>query len=197
MDVYTFVGLREDHPSYAELENTNLRRQLDFLGSMVNASIELNRAILTHHLIKGLNAYAIAGLHASAGEYRSMSIRVGTHVAPEHARVQRLMDDYLDVLTRMWEDSDAITLGAYALWFINYVHPFINGNGRTARAFCYYVICTKLGAWLPGTPIIPEMLREEERRAIYVECLAIADTGNLEPLTNLLSNLLTIQLYPA
>src|ERR1700691_2453032 len=48
-----------------------------------------------------------------------------------------------------WEESNAIHLAAYILWKLNWIHPFADGNGRTARAVSYAVLCIKLDGLLP------------------------------------------------
>ena len=45
----------------------------------------------------------------------------------------------------------------------NWIHPFVEGNGRTARAVCYYLICVRNGAFLKGRKIVPERIREDRR----------------------------------
>ena len=63
-----------------------------------------------------------------------------------------------------------MTLGAYALWRLNWIHPFINGNGRTARALCHYIICLKLEGFPPkGQKPGPILIREN--RAEYIAAL--------------------------
>jgi Fic family protein len=62
---------------------------------------------------------------------------------------------------------------AYALWRLNWIHPFVEGNGRTARAACYYLICMKHGGLLPGKKIVPERIRENRRP--YYDALQKAD----------------------
>jgi Fic family protein len=64
-------------------------------------------------------------------------------------------------------------LAAYALWRLNWIHPFVEGNGRTARAACYYLICLKHGMLLPGKKIVPERIREN--RDPYYAALEAAD----------------------
>src|ERR1700722_14212901 len=66
-----------------------------------------------------------------------------------------------------------MTLASYVLWRLNWIHPFIEGNGRTARAACYYIICTKYGGLPGGKIILPERIRME--RAPYYEGLSEAD----------------------
>ena len=56
---------------------------------------------------------------------------------------------------------------------LNWIHPFIEGNGRTARAACYYLICLKQGRLLPGKKIVPERIRED--RKPYYAALQAAD----------------------
>lgn len=104
------------------------------------------------------------------------------------------MEDFVNMVNRNWETSDPITLAAFVLWRLNWIHPFINGNGRTARAACYFVLYLKAGQWLRGTTILPELIRRE--RAQYIAALQQVDRagGDLTPLATLLSALLTEQL---
>lgn len=93
-----------------------------------------------------------------------------------------------------------VALSAYVLWKLNYIHPFINGNGRTARAACYFVLCVKAGGWLAGDTILPELLRQN--RDLYVQALQAADDSlkagalDLSQLHSLMSALLEQQLGP-
>jgi len=84
------------------------------------------------------------------------------------------MDQCLSLIHENWEIIDHPTyLPAYALWRMNWIHPFIEGNGRTARAACYYLICLRHGGLLPGNKIVPERIREN--RQPYYEALKAAD----------------------
>ena len=93
------------------------------------------------------------------------------------------MDDFVNTANREWEKADPLTLGAHVLWRLNHIHPFINGNERTARAASYFVICLKLSGWLPGTTILPELLRQN--RIEYLQHIAgigdIESAGTLAP----------------
>ena len=95
-----------------------------------------------------INYHAIACLHTNAGEYRPCSVKVGGYAPPEHYRVNTLMDDFVNVVNHRWDKADPIWLTAYVLWRLNNIHPFINGNGRTARAACYFVLCVKVEGWV-------------------------------------------------
>ena len=176
------------------MSSDNLQRHYDFLSSVVNAAIALQRPLLSESLIKALNFHAIVGLHHEAGQYRSHGVVVGSHEPPAYYRVEPLMDDMVNELSWKWESTDPFVLAAYALWRINYIHPFVNGNGRTARAVCYFILCVKSGGLLRGNNILPEMLRQEPMRTThYVPALKAADDGDAVPLTNLIRYLVSQQ----
>jgi len=201
MIISEIVGFDEKHPIYQDLEISNGTRQYDFLRSIVQASLAVQRPFLSSHILKALNFQAITCLHTSAGEYRPCNVTVGTHSPPEPYRVQGLMDDFVNTVNRNWEVSESVALAAFVLWRLNYIHPFINGNGRTARAAAYFVLCVKASTWLPGTVILPELLRSNRDR--YVVALQNADASfaagalNLTELHTLLEELLSAQLATA
>jgi Fic family protein len=135
----------EEHESYQELEIANGNRQYDFLRSMVAAAMTLQRPFLSQQLLKALNFHAIACLHTHAGEFRPCPVKVGDYEPPAHYRVQALMDDFTNTVNLSFMQADPVVVAAFVLWKLNNIHPFINGNGRTARAACYFVLCVKLG----------------------------------------------------
>lgn len=189
----------ENNPIYQEMTVSNGSRQYDFLRSVVGASLAINRPFLSASIIKSLNFLAITCLHAYAGQYRPCGVTVNNHNPPEHHQVDALMEDFVNYVNRNWNnDTDPVTLASYVLWRLNHIHPFINGNGRTARAACYFVLCVMAGQWLPGTTILPELIRRD--RDDYVKALeqidASSKAGKLDitPLHSLLSKLLEEQL---
>lgn len=197
MILFELVG-NEKHPVYQDMEISNGARQYDFLRSIVQAAIDVGRPFLSSQVVKSLNYHAIACLHTNAGEYRPCQVVVGDHTPPAHFRVDALMDDFINQVNRNWESTDPVVLSAYVLWRMNYIHPFINGNGRSARAACYFVLCVTNGGWLPGKTILPELIKRE--RAAYVNALTKVDesfhAGNfsLEPLHQLLVQLISEQI---
>lgn len=174
---------------------------------MVIASIAAGKPFLSQSIIKALNFQAISCLHTHAGEYRPCEVEVtdgefAIYKPPEPYRVQALMDDFVNNVNRMWDkDASPVVLASYVLWKINYIHPFINGNGRTARASAYFVLCVSAGGWLPGNPILPELLRQN--RDQYIRALVAADESllqeglDLSQLHNMLSGLVEQQLKSA
>jgi len=84
------------------------------------------------------------------------------------------MDQCLSFIHEDWGIHRQPTfLPAYVLWRMNWIHPFIEGNGRTARAACYYLMCLRYGGLLPGNKIVPERIREN--RQPYYDALKAAD----------------------
>lgn len=191
----------ENHPVYQKFAIENGSRQYDFLRSTVEAALGTGRHFLSQAIIKALNFHAIACLHTSAGEYRPCQVTVGDHHPPAEFQVPGLMDDFVNQVNRHWAETDPVALAAHVLWRLNYIHPFINGNGRTARAACLYVLCVKLGGWLPGDPILPELIRRN--RDEYVRIMKQVDASfkagqaDLTPLHLFLSRLLEEQLNSA
>jgi Fic family protein len=199
--IYELVNT-ENHPVYKALEVSNGNRQYDFLRSIVQASLDMGKPFLSQQIIKAFNYHAITCLHAYAGEYRPCPVSVGNHVPPAHYRVQALMDDFVNTVNRTWDTTrDPIAMATYVLWRINNIHPFINGNGRTARATCYFVLCIAAGGLLPGTKILPELIRQNRQQ--YCDALQLGHDSfsqgalDLSVLHALVSKLVNEQLQSA
>lgn len=204
MILHELVG-GEHHPTYQQLEIENGARQYDFLRSIVNTSLAVNRAFLSSAILKALNFHAIACLHTSAGEYRPGQViiqsgdpSIADYHPPQFYLVRDLVDDMINTVNRGWDAFDSVELAAFVLWRLNCIHPFINGNGRTARAACYFLLCVKAGGWLPGTNILPALLKRD--RVQYIDALRQVDESaakgalDLGPLHALLDKLLAEQL---
>lgn len=172
----------------------NLDRQYAFLHSIIAAAIEVDHLMISTAIVKALNHHAIACLHAGAGEYRPCEVMVGNYQPPSHYRVPALMDLFVNRTNRIWQETNPIGLGAFVLWRLNHVHPFINGNGRTARALCYFAICTRAGGLLPGTPALPELVRSHREVCIHLlkEADRLHDQGKEEYLDGLEQFLLVL-----
>lgn len=209
MILHDLVG-SESNPIYQKLEIENGARQYDFLRSIVEVSIQAGRPFLSQAIIRSLNFHAITCLHVNAGAYRPCEVTVGSYSPPAQFQVAGLMDDFVSQVNRHWTELDPVALAAFVLWKLNNIHPFINGNGRTARASCLYVLCVTTGGWLPGEPILPELikrdrddyirvLREVDLSAISgrVNLPAISGRVNLRPLHEFLQVLLDEQMKSA
>lgn len=177
----------EAHPAYQALAISNGDRQFSFLQSIVNAAIESGQPFISQTILQALNFHAIACLHTNAGEYRPCSVHVAypnpadNYEAPEHYRVVALMDNFINVVNTNLQATSPVDLAAFVLWRLCAIHPFINGNGRTARAAAYFIICLKAGGWLPGTENMITLLKQHPQyTAALKHADATAAAGNLD-----------------
>ncbi len=72
------------------------------------------------------------------------------YVPPSHELLDKLMDDFCAFVNKNHDKNEFIhpIVKAIILHFlIGYIHPFVDGNGRTARAIFYWYLVSK-GYWL-------------------------------------------------
>lgn len=126
-------------------------------------------------LILSLNRVAIEGLNEFAGLYRPSEMKIDNsrHNPPPPDQVPRMIEDMCDYVTENHAIATPIHLAAYLLWRINWIHPFDDGNGRTARAASYAVLSILLGYELPGSFTIPEYIARD--KTPYYKALEAAD----------------------
>lgn len=191
---------KADNPTlYAKIEEQNLLRQYDLLLNCIEIGLEKGIEAFDKYTLWALNAAAVANIAQFGGRYRESPIYVGNHRPPHFKNVPDEMDRFFSVIHENWDlAAHPTTLPAYALWRLNWIHPFVEGNGRTARAACYYLICLKQQRILGGKKIVPERIREN--RDPYYSALKAADLKwdegdfDVSQLTAYLSDLLKAQL---
>lgn len=66
---------------------------------------------------------------------------------PSWSLVPGLVAEMCDEINRRSE-AGPLNAAAYALWRLNWIHPFGDGNGKTARAVMYLVRCVGFGRML-------------------------------------------------
>ncbi len=142
---------------------------------MVRAETNQNAFRLRPSSILRLNRVAIEGLNEFAGLYRPSEMKIGNsrHRPPTPDLVPRMVEDMCDYVTDNRSSKSPIHLAAYLLWRINWIHPFDDGNGRTARAASYAVLSLLLGYELPGSFTIPEYIARDKEP--YYKALEAAD----------------------
>ena len=116
--------------------------------------------------------------------------------------VPALVEELCDYVNDQFKSTAALHLASYVMWRINWVHPFDDGNGRTARAASYLVLCVKLDSRLPGKPTIPNLIVDQKKP--YYAALEAADVAwakngrvDLSAMEELMGNLLGAQLVSA
>ena len=194
----------ESDPRYQSLAISNGERQFEFLEAVIDTALVSNHQFLSHAILKALNFHAIACLHAHAGEYRPCEVEVRDETGAvkmtgmQQFRVQAAMDQFVNQSNSIWNTVDPVLLASFVLWQICRIHPFVNGNGRTARSACYFVLCVRSGGRFPGTTFLPTLLKDSPE---YLPALRAADASleaggslDLAPLHQLITPLIATQI---
>lgn len=188
--------LASDPDEKARLESRNALRQFDLVISMVEhwTAADAPRPFrLRPSAILDLNRAALEGISGLAGVYRPAGIKIqgSQHTPPEAFRVPGLIEEFTDYVNDHFRKS-AIHLASYAMWRMNWIHPFVDGNGRTSRSLSYLILCVRLGYRIPGTQTIPDLISADKDP--YYNALEAGDKGDLLPMETLLAELLAKQL---
>jgi len=154
-------------------EVTNHRSAIHFVQALVE-----NRQPLTPLLVRQIHQLVLAQIDdENAGQYRRLPVRIAgsTHTPPDARKIERLMLEWGD-----WVDGESYSLhlverAALAHHGLVKIHPFIDGNGRTAR------LAMNLLSMQNGYP--PTIIQQNSRGQYY-RVLAHADSQNPAPLVN-------------
>jgi Fic family protein len=159
----------------AEAEAFNGLRQYDFAVKSVYQAFDRQPFKLRPSLIYSFQREALQGISAYAGITRPASVEIlgSKHEPPGAYLVQELVENLCDYVNDRWAMSTPVHLAAYVMWRLNWIHPFVDGNGRTSRVLSFFVLSTKLGVVLPGTPTLPELVIQH--RDAYEDALDLAD----------------------
>lgn len=172
----------EDQVLYDRVQEQNLIRQYDLMTNCIEIGLRQGPTAIDKYMLWAFNHVAVANISAFGGRFREEPIYVGNHRPPHFKEVPDWMDRFISNIHENWYIWSPTELAAYGLWRLNWIHPFVEGNGRTARAVCYYLFCVRAGNLQPGRKILPERIRED--RAGYERALQAADAawdvGNLD-----------------
>ncbi len=183
---------------HALVQERNLLRQYDLLIDCIQIGLRQGPTAFDKYVLWDLNHVAVTNICQFGGRFRKEPIYVGNHNPPHFDYVPESMDRFISTIHENWDNWQPTELAAYGLWRLLWIHPFIEGNGRTARAAAYYLLCARAGQLLPGKKFIPERIRED--RVPYYKALQSADRawheGNLDfsLLEEYLAGLLSAQL---
>lgn len=192
-----------DPDEKARREVENGFRQLSLATAIIREHVhdpERPFLLAPRHFLQ-LNHAALDGIHLMAGTYRNVPVEIvgSKHRPPPFFLVSEEVAALCEYISAQWEKRDALHLCAYTLWKLNWIHPFADGNGRTARASAYIVLSVRLNGLLPGSPTIPDQIANDKQP--YYDALEAADaawqeTGavNLSRMEQMLSGMLAKQL---
>jgi Fic family protein len=199
------VELIRDPDEKARREAENGVRQFKAAIEIIRSSVQQSGQPfrLRQATILDLHQRALEGIHPLAGTYRNSPVSIGQskHQPPPHIEVPDLVAEMCDFVSQNWDQWAALQLAAYVLWRMNWIHPFADGNGRTARVVSYVVLSIKLDSLLPGTPTIPDQIASN--KGPYYDALERADASwkrqilALSEMEQMLESMLAKQLLSA
>jgi len=153
-------GITVEGKSITEhLEAVNHAKAFDFVRKLADKKI----GNITESTILDIHSIILEKIdYANAGRYRNVLVRIaGSRVTlPNAIKVPDLMKEFINYLHG--ENNDVIKLAADAHFKLVTIHPFIDGNGRTARLLMNLILMQK------GFP--PAIIRKEDRN-VYIQSI--------------------------
>ncbi len=145
-------------------EAINGKECLDYIKSFKG---ELNTRLLER--INGILTKNTGVVYGGRMRFFNVQIQGSTHVPPPHGDVKRHMLNFFKWYSANKNKLHSFELAALAHAKLTWIHPFEDGNGRTARTVMNFILMKK------GFPMffIPYERREE-----YYQSLDAADKGD-------------------
>ena len=162
-------------PLKDSIEVKNLGIAFDYLYELAGQIVPI-----TEHDIKQVHQLIIGDdLTLSPGEYRTIGVIISgsEHRPPEPFEVPMKMMELFEWI-RNNESQNPIIVSALAHHEFVKIHPFKDGNGRTARILLNLILLKK------GFPICN--IRRDERPSYY-DALSMSDSGQYEPLIEMVA----------
>lgn len=157
-------------PLKDSIEVKNLGIAFDFLYELVQQDVPI-----TENYLKQIHSLIIGDAPSlSPGNYRDIGVIItgSEHKPPEPFEVPIRMRELFDWIGAN-QDENPIVIAAVAHHEMVKIHPFKDGNGRTARLLLNLILLKK------GFPIC-NIKRSE--RPDYYNALSLADEGEYEPI---------------
>ncbi|MHA6482179.1 Fic family protein [Paenibacillus sp. strain BS8-2] len=150
------------------LEATNHKDAILYVEEIVSRNEQMSE-----WQIKNLHRLILKHIEDEfAGVYRKENVIISgaTHIPPDFVRVQDEMERLIHLYESWQEDPNVHAIERASLLHIEFVkiHPFIDGNGRTARLLLNFELM-KSG--------FPPIVIEKENRAEYYATLDLAHTS--------------------
>lgn len=148
------------------LEVINHQEAINYIEDIVNKNLDI-----TERVVKDLHAIILKSIdNKNAGIYRKNNVLISgsKHRPVEYMLVEEKMDELLSWYNTSKEQLQPIELAALFHFKYVYIHPFINGNGRTARLLMNLILLRN------GYPMA--IIRNEDRSE-YMKALEMASVN--------------------
>jgi len=158
------------------LEAKNHPEAIEFIERLVDAKSEL-----TEDVVLQLHRLIMSNITEDAGHYRTMGVRItgATFMPPSSSEVKPRMDELLKWLRENPDELTPIELAAVFHHRFVQIHPFSEGNGRTARLLMNALL---MKDGYPFIAIVPKLDRPK-----YLKTLMEADLGNTSSFVNFIA----------
>jgi Fic family protein len=161
------------------LETVNHREAILFVEDLI-----ANREPLSEWHVKSIHTLILKGIDTeNAGRYRHENVVISgaKHMPPKHDVVAALMNRLMMEYHHEWQAFHPVVRAALLHGEFVKIHPFIDGNGRTARLLLNFELL-KSG--------YPPIIFKNEERARYYDVLDLAHTTmNYDPFIEMVSSL--------
>lgn len=165
-------------PLKDHLEVKNHTEALVYLYDLIDKD---KKHTVSEQLIRSLHHLVVQDTDKEwAGQYRNSSVMItGTdHKPPEAFEVPRLIRELIDWVTVEKSHTYVVELAAMFHHKLVHIHPFFDGNGRTAR------LAMNVFLLRAGFPLV--IILKNDRKKYY-RVLALADKGQYEPLVRFIA----------
>ena len=167
---------RTDNESFKELRN--IRRAIEF----IEKNIDIGSSIKESHF-REIHKIVVKDLKndgsKTPGKYRTENVVItkSSHVPPEHIAVPSLMTELMEYINESAPNKQDILKIAIAHHRFTAIHPFDNGNGRTARLVTYAMLVKFGFIEDDGTRLLNPASIFCIDRDEYIKQLSNADSG--------------------
>jgi Fic family protein len=125
-------------------ELLNYKEAMDFVSEYLGKKSEI-----TEDLIKKIHKILVKDVRGGTlepGRYRKVQNYVVNsltgaiiYTPPSPSEVPRMMNEFVEWLNKEYDISPVLTAGISQYQFVD-IHPFLDGNGRTARVLCTLIL---------------------------------------------------------
>ena len=120
------------------LEAINHYEAIGFIRSVAE-----KKEPFSERMLKDIHALVLRGIDPeNAGRYRTVNVRIAgsRHIPPDALVVRELMEGYFEFYEKQKDKIHPVLLSASLHEKLVTIHPFIDGNGRTARLIMNLVL---------------------------------------------------------
>lgn len=165
-------------PLKDHLEAKGHHAALEYLYDLIDKN---KKHTISEILIRNLHQIIIQETDKEwAGKYRNANVIIGgaKHTPPDALQVPQKMRDLISWLNSQKDKMNIVELSALLHHKLVHIHPFFDGNGRTAR------LTMNLLLMQAGYPLV--IILKNDRKKYY-DVLDKADSGQHEPLVKFIA----------